>query len=640
MEPSALSTANSSATTPCCGGGESDKEEGEENEVGEVRNQITNDDDGKSRMHYRLAKERIRIPICRHQFCRECLIRHCQHSISIKAIPIVCPEDYKCATVLPDDMVKDLFLRRWTTSSRNTITTSRSRCGRNSSSTSTNRPTIDLGQSDEDETSLRPPSFDAAASPKHPHEEWSESQKQQKQQQDSIRSEEENATRTASVTFTTTTTAVPFAVPTIAYTTDAVVVAMGEEGGDGVFWLDPSSSPAWLKYQRFQRMLQDPSLIPCTQCQELLSLPPPPPPPPLALQETERNLELSSPENESLTKPQERHHYHQQQQQPEPLNRLTCQSCGHIFCRTHGDSHSPQISCEEYSRSTDARQLKRSERAIRKFTKPCSHCGAFIEKISGCDFMTCGFCHKEMCFKCGTHVHLSGLSGDTSRFCKHCRRREMDDRPSGIRWCYYCSILCHLPLYVAYAFIVGVLAIVTCGCGCCFGCGTLLPPQRDGPGVVSLVKHGEYPLTGDGEGDYDGGTTKRTEHLRNGRGHEASSTVRNITTNATDDDNHDDSPGASGNALAIPSGTDNIPTATTTTTTTTTTATNEEKETRKTRAFQPLEGFRCVLIMILLPFLCLFWKRDDDTDEDDHDDDFGDNVHRDLEAGLAAVVTS
>jgi hypothetical protein len=473
MERFALSTANTrSAIIPCCDGGESDEEEGEEekqkeNEVAEIRNQKTNDDDGTRSTHYRLAKERLFIPICRHQFCRECLIRHCEHAISIKAIPIVCPKasaTYHCAAVLPDDLVKDLFLRRWTTPSKKKTTASSKRSGSSSCCSSSNRPKMDLGQFDEDETSLGPPSFDAAAFPKHPHEECGKSRKQKKQQQqqqqqNSIRSEEENATPIA---------AVPFAVPTIAFTTDAVVVAMGEEGGDGVFWLEPSSSPDWLKYQRFQRMLQDPSLIPCTKCQELLSPPPPPTPSLPALQETETNTKMSSPPNESLTTLQEGHHHHhhhnhhlQPQQQPEKMNQLTCHSCGHVFCRIHGDSHPPHISCEEYSQSTDAEQVQESEEAIRSFTKPCSHCGARIERESGCDFMTCGFCYKEMCFKCGTHVHLSGSSGNMLRFCTQCRQLhlDVDDDFPGTGWimCFWCS--CFSCIFALNLLVVLILCI-------------------------------------------------------------------------------------------------------------------------------------------------------------------------------------
>jgi hypothetical protein len=644
---------------------EADEEEKhEENEVVEIRNQKTNnddDDDGTRSMHYRLAKERLFIPNCRHQFCRECLIHHCQHSISTRAIPIVCPEasaQCHCATVLPDDLVKDLLLRRWASSSKNTSTTRSTRSG--SSCSSTSCPTMDLGQSDEDEPSPQPPSFAAADFPKHPHEEWIESQKQQKQQQqqNSTRSEEENATATASETSTTTTT-VPITDPTNASTTDTVVAAMAQEGGDGVFWLEPSSSPDWLKYQRFQRMLQDPSLIPCTHCQELLC--PPSLPPPLALQESETNAEFSFSENDCPTQQQElepppsprqeaeaethaevsssehdfmtspQEHNHHNQQQPEKMNQLTCHSCGHVFCRIHGDSHPPQMSCEEYEQSTDARQVKKSEKAIRNFTKPCSHCGAPIQKESGCDFMICGSCRKEMCFKCGTHVHLSGSSGDMRRFCTQCNQQYIDDRHPGTGLILCFVALCYVPVNLLYVFIMGVLAIVTCGCGCCFGCGTFIQPKGDGTGVVSIVSHRGGGTT----------TTTTTTGRRSGRGRGATNSLRNTTT--TDSDNDDkNSPGASGLALATPTGNNTM---------TTTTAKEEEKKKKKKRAFQPLEGIRLVFIMIFYPFMlcCLVCHMPEtvasnafqghENDEDDDDDDFGDNVHRDMEAGLAAVVT-
>jgi hypothetical protein len=129
LERFALSMVNKSATIPCCGGGEAEEEEEtqEENKIIDLETQQTNNDHDHEThsIQFRLAKERLFIPNCRHQFCRKCLICHCRYSISIKAIPIVCPEasaHCHCATVLPDDLVKDLFRRRWTSSPKNTTT--------------------------------------------------------------------------------------------------------------------------------------------------------------------------------------------------------------------------------------------------------------------------------------------------------------------------------------------------------------------------------------------------------------------------------------------------------------------------------------------------------------------------------------
>jgi hypothetical protein len=184
----------------------------------------------------------------------------------------------------------------------------------------------------------------------------------------------------------------------------------------------------WIRFQRYQKMLQDPSLISCSCCVELLS--------------KEDNQTFGGAENQ-----------------------LTCPSCGHLFCSVHGDAH-PGKTCEEYK---PARQIRKSEKAIRKFTKPCSHCGIPIEKESGCDHIICTSCKDDMCFRCGTHLYLSG---DMIRSCKKCEQNYIDHRHI---WAYRLTLCLSLPIYipicVMHILVMGAMALATCGCFCCLGCG-------------------------------------------------------------------------------------------------------------------------------------------------------------------------
>jgi hypothetical protein len=199
-------------------------------------------------------------------------------------------------------------------------------------------------------------------------------------------------------------------------------------------------SADWNKFQRFQRMLQDPSLISCSKCQDLFSM------------QDNRTDDSST-------------------------NELCCPSCGHAFCAIHGDAH-PSKTCEQYASSKRARQVKKSEKAIRRFTKPCSHCRAPIQKESGCDHIICSSCKMDMCFKCATHIHLTG---DMIRRCENCEQNFVDHRHI---WAYRFTVCLSLPFYLPFCIlhiiITGVLAIATCGCFCCLGCGTQIKKESDG----------------------------------------------------------------------------------------------------------------------------------------------------------------
>jgi hypothetical protein len=36
------------------------------------------------------------------------------------------------------------------------------------------------------------------------------------------------------------------------------------------------------------------------------------------------------------------------------------------------------------------------------FSVPCPTCGMSISRISGCNYMTCGFCKTPFCYRCGS----------------------------------------------------------------------------------------------------------------------------------------------------------------------------------------------------------------------------------------------
>jgi hypothetical protein len=116
-------------------------------------------------------------------------------------------------------------------------------------------------------------------------------------------------------------------------------------------------------------------------------------------------------------------------------NQLTCRFCGLPFCSVHDNAHAGHA-CNEYK---SAQQVRKLEKAIRQFTKPCSHYGIPIEKESGCGHIVCSVCKDDMHFHCSTHLYLIG---DMVRSCKNCVHNCIAPRA------YRLTVCLTLPFYI------------------------------------------------------------------------------------------------------------------------------------------------------------------------------------------------
>jgi hypothetical protein len=203
---------------------------------------------------------------------------------------------------------------------------------------------------------------------------------------------------------------------------------------------------AWIKYLRWKTLASDPSLTLCPRCDRLVAPP--------GRAEGLYNPETGDPEDT-----------------PEPGEQQTvrhCTACSHSFCSLHGDSH-PGLTCEEYNMTPEMRQ---SEEVLRKLTKPCSQCGARLQKKSGCNHVVCAACRTHMCWRCGTHVYMDGLH------CTFCGSRyggaRLPESQSGrLRACIGdCLLVVLLVLLIIAWVFVGILLFVLTGfCACFFCCG-------------------------------------------------------------------------------------------------------------------------------------------------------------------------
>ena len=156
-------------------------------------------------------------------------------------------------------------------------------------------------------------------------------------------------------------------------------------------------------------------------------------------------------------------------------NDVKCVNCNHTYCLEHGPSHAG-MSCAEFAHTKQAKAILKTERMLDQFTKPCSRCGCRIQRSSGCDYMVCGHCWGDICWKCGTHVHLE-TSEKGHRTCTQCKMSHAGPnqplRVIDYVWLVF-GILIMFIFSVFYVVVAVVIAVASCCYGGCFACGRCL----------------------------------------------------------------------------------------------------------------------------------------------------------------------
>lgn len=208
---------------------------------------------------------------------------------------------------------------------------------------------------------------------------------------------------------------------------------------------DVAAQRAWRLYQRLERLRLDPSLLTCPWC-------------------------------DALVESRQRHRDDGEQATSREIsNSVSCPACHGAFCAVHGNAH-PRQTCARYSQRQKSASETKTESVLSRYTRACSHCGGRIQKESGCDHVVCAACGNDMCYRCGTHRHLTGR---VIRSCSRCQMSYMDHRHE---CAYRFRVIIFLPLivpcFLMYVILMVVLAVITGGFGCCFGWGSCLGAPR------------------------------------------------------------------------------------------------------------------------------------------------------------------
>lgn len=143
---------------------------------------------------------------------------------------------------------------------------------------------------------------------------------------------------------------------------------------------------------------------------------------------------------------------------------MCCEQCTREWCwPCYAPAH-PGISCSQYKKEHATvdlwAKIRRADNHQRNAQR-CPKCSIFIEKIDGCDHMSCSKCNAKFCYRCGGRMRLPASIGHDSKYSIFgCKYKLWPDRPL-LRWLVRGSIVVGILLLIpiVLALIIAVVAI-------------------------------------------------------------------------------------------------------------------------------------------------------------------------------------
>jgi hypothetical protein len=80
-------------------------------------------------------------------------------------------------------------------------------------------------------------------------------------------------------------------------------------------------------------------------------------------------------------------------------SRVSCIKCKRMICSFHRTKWHTGMTCDEYDRS-NLTDDNRTKQWLKKYSKQCPQCKSSIQKIGGCDHMSCKKCKYQFCWEC------------------------------------------------------------------------------------------------------------------------------------------------------------------------------------------------------------------------------------------------
>ncbi|KAF3046711.1 hypothetical protein E8E11_007248 [Didymella keratinophila] len=93
-------------------------------------------------------------------------------------------------------------------------------------------------------------------------------------------------------------------------------------------------------------------------------------------------------------------------------SKFNCVHCKQVHCVEHNVPWHKGETCKQYEHRKRRKAHRKEEEASKKYIKEkakrCPGCKRPVEKINGCDHMTCTKCRHEFCWKCLASYKVPG----------------------------------------------------------------------------------------------------------------------------------------------------------------------------------------------------------------------------------------
>ncbi len=121
---------------------------------------------------------------------------------------------------------------------------------------------------------------------------------------------------------------------------------------------------------------------------------------------------------------------------------VTCIKCKKQTCSYHRIIWHIGMTCQEYDQSKRSMD-DNTQIWLNKYSKKCPKCQTYIEKISGCDHMTCKKCKHQFCWQCFADYKKIQIHGLTQHK-KHCTHYPFHHRSNNNIYYRQRSTICNI----------------------------------------------------------------------------------------------------------------------------------------------------------------------------------------------------
>ena len=141
---------------------------------------------------------------------------------------------------------------------------------------------------------------------------------------------------------------------------------------------------------------------------------------------------------------------------------IVCHECKKEWCWSCYSPSHPSQTCQQFKNGEILLDLWAETRRVddqKRNAQRCPKCNIYIEKIDGCDHMTCTKCDSTFCYRCGSRMRLPAYIGHDATYSIFGCKYKLYPDCALLRWLIRGSIFIGV-LLIAPIILVMVIALV------------------------------------------------------------------------------------------------------------------------------------------------------------------------------------